>query len=75
MFSGGKNVKICNFGQKKPSDFGEDLFFIYPPILILPPRSREAGDAPGLKTAGQQVPVTEAKFSDLVIGYKVTATS
>ena len=23
----GKNVKICDFGQKKPSDFGEDLFF------------------------------------------------
>ena len=99
MFSGGKNVKICNFGQKKPSDFGEDLFFrdhlllvgkfvisarkslrilaktFTPPILILPPRFREAGDAPGLKTAGLQVPVTEAKFSDLVIDYKVTATS
>ena len=24
----GKNVKICDFGQKKPSDFGEDLFFL-----------------------------------------------
>ena len=27
VFLGGKNVKICDFGQKKPSDFGEDLFF------------------------------------------------
>ena len=26
MFLGGKNVKICDFGQKKPSDFGEDFF-------------------------------------------------
>ena len=26
MFLGGKNFKICDFGQKKPSDFGEDLF-------------------------------------------------
>ena len=73
VFLGGKNVKICDFGQKKPSDFGEDLFFFLfrdhlllvgkfvisarkslrisaktfaPLILILPPRSREAGDAP-----------------------------
>ena len=64
--------KICDFGQKKPSDFGEDLFFFFgdhllligkfvistrkslpilaktfaPLILILPPPSREAGDAP-----------------------------
>ena len=27
MFLGGKNVKICDFGEKKPSDIGEDLFF------------------------------------------------
>ena len=27
LFLPGKNVKICDFGQKKPSDFGEDLFF------------------------------------------------
>ena len=27
MFLGGKNIKIYLFGQKKPSDFGEDLFF------------------------------------------------
>ena len=27
LILGGKNVKICDFGQKKPSDFGEDLFF------------------------------------------------
>ena len=27
VFLGGKNVEICNFGQKKPSDFGEDLCF------------------------------------------------
>ena len=27
LFLAGKNVKICDFGQKKPSDFGEDLFF------------------------------------------------
>ena len=70
---GGKNVKICDFGQKKPSDCGEDLFFFgdhlllvgkfvisarknlrisaktfAPLILILSPRSRESGDAPGL---------------------------
>ena len=62
--------KICDFGQKKPSHFGEDLFFgdhlllvgkfvisagkslrisaktFAPLILILPPRSREAGDPP-----------------------------
>ena len=24
---GRKNVKICDLGQKKPSDFGEELFF------------------------------------------------
>ena len=29
LFLGGKNVKICDFGQKKPSDFGEDLFFSF----------------------------------------------
>ena len=29
MFLGGKNVKICDFGQKKPSHFGEDLFFFW----------------------------------------------
>ena len=27
MCLGGKNDEICDFGQKKPSDFGEDLFF------------------------------------------------
>ena len=27
LFLAGKNVKICDFLQKKPSDFGEDLFF------------------------------------------------
>ena len=27
LLLGGKNVKICDFGQIKPSDFGEDLFF------------------------------------------------
>ena len=27
VFLGEKNVKICDFGQKKSSDFGEDLFF------------------------------------------------
>ena len=95
LLLGGKNVKICDFGQKKPSDFGEDLFLFFleitcfwsenlrfrsdsefgedlffffffeitcdfvqknsaktfaPLILILPPRSREAGDAPVWKT-------------------------
>ena len=105
LFLGGKNVKICDFGQKKPLDFGEDLFFFFenhlllvgkfvisarkslrisaktfffifgdhllliekfvisarkslrisaktfaPLILILPPRSREAGDAPAKDT-------------------------
>ena len=29
MFFGGKNVKICDFGQKMPSDFGEDFFFFF----------------------------------------------
>ena len=107
LFLAGKNVEICDFRQKKPSDFGEDLYlFIFfffgdhlvlarnftisarkslrisvktffleitcfwpeknveisarkslrksaktfaPPILILPPpQSREAGDAPVL---------------------------
>ena len=28
MFFGGINVKICDFGQKMPSEFGEDLFFL-----------------------------------------------
>ena len=32
---GGKNVKICDFGQKKPSDFGEDLFFFFGDHLFL----------------------------------------
>ena len=27
VFLGGKNVKSCDLGQKKPSDFGEDPFF------------------------------------------------
>ena len=26
VFLGGKNVKICDLGQKNPSDFVEDLF-------------------------------------------------
>ena len=38
-----KNVKICDLGQKKPSYFGETFA---PLILILTPRSHEAGDAP-----------------------------
>ena len=29
VFLGGKNVKICDFGQKKSSDFGEDLFIFF----------------------------------------------
>ena len=29
VFLGGKNVKICDFGQKKPTDVGEDLFFVF----------------------------------------------
>ena len=28
LFLAEKNVKICDFGQKKPLDFGEDLFFL-----------------------------------------------
>ena len=28
LFLAGKNVEICDFRQKKPSDFGEDLFFL-----------------------------------------------
>ena len=36
MFLGGKNVKICDFGQKKPSDFVEDLFvFLEITVLLL----------------------------------------
>ena len=27
LFLTGKTVWICDFGQKKPSDFGEDVFF------------------------------------------------
>ena len=27
VFLAGKNVEICDFRQKKPSDFGGDLFF------------------------------------------------
>ena len=27
LFLAGKTAKICDFGQKKPLDFGEDLFF------------------------------------------------
>ena len=33
MFLGGKNVKICDYGQKKPSDFGEDLFLLRSPAF------------------------------------------
>ena len=37
VFMGGKNVKICDFGQKKPSDFGKNLcppdFNFAPPDL------------------------------------------
>ena len=29
LFLAGKNVKICDLGQKKSSDFGEDLFFFF----------------------------------------------
>ena len=28
LFLAGKNVEICDFRQKKPSDFGEELFFL-----------------------------------------------
>ena len=28
-----KNDKICDFGQKKPSDFGEDPFFLRSPVI------------------------------------------
>ena len=38
---GGKNVKICDFGQRKPSDFGEDLFFFF---LRSPPFGRKICD-------------------------------
>ena len=29
LFLAGKNVKVCDFGQKKPSDFGKDFFFFF----------------------------------------------
>ena len=29
VFLSGKKVKICDFGQKKPSDFGEEFFFFW----------------------------------------------
>ena len=29
VFLGEKNVKICDIGQEKPSDFGEDLSFFF----------------------------------------------
>ena len=35
MFLGGKNVKISDFGEKKPSDFGEDLFFFGDHLLFV----------------------------------------
>ena len=39
-------AKICDFGQKKPSDIGQKKAFSFATlILILPPRSRKAGDA------------------------------
>ena len=83
VFLGGKNVKIGDFGQKKPSDFGEDLFFFIwrspafgrkicdfgqkkpshfgenlgPPDFNFAPRSREAGDAPGLADISKNVSV------------------
>ena len=46
---GGKYVKICDFGQKKPSHFGENLC---PPDFNFapPPRSRKAGNAPDATT-------------------------
>ena len=28
FFLAGKNVVICDFRQKKPSDYGEDLFYL-----------------------------------------------
>ena len=34
VFLGGKNVEISDFGQKKPSDFGEDLFYFYGDHLL-----------------------------------------
>ena len=74
----GEDLFFFDFGLKKPSDFGEDLFFFFgdhlllvgkfmisarkslrisaktfaPLISILPPRSREAGDAPELPVVG-----------------------
>ena len=41
--------KICDFGQKKPSHFGENL--CPPDFNFAPPRSREAGDAPACYAA------------------------
>ena len=35
VFLGGKNVKICDIRQKKPSDFGEDLSFFFGDHLLL----------------------------------------
>ena len=35
VFLGGKNVEICDLGQKKPWDFGEDLFFFFWDHLLL----------------------------------------
>ena len=79
VFLGGKNGKICDFGQKKPSVFGEDLFFFFffeitrkslrisaktfaPLILILLPRSREAGDTPDCNTDFNILPRQFATF-------------
>ena len=59
--------KICDFGQKKPSDFGENLF---PRNLNFAPRSREAGDAPGW-----HITVFQAWLkNDMIISFQLIPT-
>ena len=115
FFNFGKNVWICDFGQKKPSDSGEDFFFycffwrspdfgrkkpldfgtwfslklrlnpiqeewksFAPLILILPPRSREAGDAPVMQntqTTPQKKHFSTLEFTVLRVQAEVLAIS
>ena len=99
MFLGGKNVKICDFGQKKPSEFGEDLFFgdhlllvgkfvisarkslrisaktFALLILILPPRSLEAGDAPARSLLFIQFPLTIFEYNSTRVQQQMAKVS
>ena len=55
--------KICDFGQKKPSHFGENLC---PPDFNFAPRSREAGNAPGLIASCRNKPDNDQGTRDVI---------